>query len=66
MSRGRKSINALSVVPLIPEQGRPEPPRALRQLTTSKRLVEEFHLDAPSSLEGACGAILWPTFRSLR
>ena len=29
MSRGRKSINALSVVPLIPGQGRPEPPRAL-------------------------------------
>jgi hypothetical protein len=29
MSRGRKSINALSVVPLIPGQGRPEPPRVL-------------------------------------
>ena len=29
MSRGRKSINALSVVPLIPGQGRPEPPQAL-------------------------------------
>ena len=29
MSRGRKSINALSVVPVIPGQGRPEPPRAL-------------------------------------
>ena len=29
MSRGRKSINALSVVPLIPGQGRPGPPRAL-------------------------------------
>jgi len=29
MSRGRKSINALSVVPLIPGQGRPEPPSAL-------------------------------------
>ena len=29
MSRGRKSINALSVVPLIPGQGRREPPRAL-------------------------------------
>jgi hypothetical protein len=29
MSRGRKSTNALSVVPLIPGRGRPEPPRAL-------------------------------------
>ena len=29
MSRGRKSVNALSVVPVIPGQGRPEPPRAL-------------------------------------
>ena len=29
MSRGRKSINALSVVPVIPGQGRPEPPQAL-------------------------------------
>ena len=29
MSRGRKSINALSVVPLIPGRGRPEPPPAL-------------------------------------
>ena len=29
MSRGRKSINALSVVPVIPGQGRPQPPRAL-------------------------------------
>src|SRR6516165_10516564 len=29
MSRGRKSVDALSVVPLIPGQGRPEPPRAL-------------------------------------
>ena len=29
MSRGRKSINALSVVPLIPGQGRLGPPRAL-------------------------------------
>jgi phage terminase small subunit len=29
MPRGRKSINALSVVPLIPGQGRPKPPRAL-------------------------------------
>ena len=29
MSRGRKSMNALSVVPVIPGQGRPEPPRAL-------------------------------------
>jgi phage terminase small subunit len=29
VSRGRKSINALSVVPIIPGQGRPEPPRAL-------------------------------------
>jgi hypothetical protein len=29
MSRGRKSINELSVVPLIPGQGRPDPPRAL-------------------------------------
>ena len=29
MSRGRKSINALSVVPIIPGQGRPQPPRAL-------------------------------------
>jgi len=29
MSRGRKSIDALSVVPLIPGRGRPEPPQAL-------------------------------------
>jgi hypothetical protein len=29
MPRGRRSTNALSVVPLIPGQGRPEPPRAL-------------------------------------
>ena len=29
MPRGRKSIEALSVVPLIPGRGRPEPPRAL-------------------------------------
>jgi phage terminase small subunit len=29
MSRGRKSMNTLSVVPVIPGQGRPEPPRAL-------------------------------------
>ena len=29
MSRGRKSVNALSVVPVVPGQGRPEPPRAL-------------------------------------
>ena len=29
MSRGRKSIDALTVVPVIPGQGRPEPPPAL-------------------------------------
>jgi phage terminase small subunit len=29
MPRGRKSMNALSVVPVIPGQGRPEPPSAL-------------------------------------
>jgi hypothetical protein len=32
MPRGRKSQAALSVVPLVPGQGRPEPPRGLDKL----------------------------------